>query len=52
MSKRSWAPTTLGLRLADLLLTVLESDEGRSRITGLVRAAARNPRRRAWCAIS
>ena len=34
---------TLGFRFATFLLTVLESDEGRSRFTGLVRAAASEP---------
>jgi AcrR family transcriptional regulator len=34
----------LGYRLASFLVAMLESDEGRSRITGLVRAAASEPR--------
>ena len=34
---------TVGLRLAGFILGVLESDEGRQRITGLVRAAASEP---------
>ena len=34
---------TIGLRLATFLVGVLESEEGRRRITGLVRAAASEP---------
>lgn len=34
---------TLGRRVAEFLLSILESVEGRSRITGLVRAAASEP---------
>jgi hypothetical protein len=34
---------TIGLRLATFLVGVLESDEGRRRITGMVRAAASEP---------
>jgi AcrR family transcriptional regulator len=35
--------STIGLRVAAFVLALLESDEGRSRITGLVRAAAAEP---------
>jgi AcrR family transcriptional regulator len=34
---------TLGLRVATFLLSILESEEGRARITSLVRAAATEP---------
>ena len=34
---------TLGFRLAQFLVTLLESEQGRSRITGLVRAASSEP---------
>jgi len=36
-------PESVGLRLARFLLGVLETEEGRARITGLVRAAASEP---------
>jgi AcrR family transcriptional regulator len=36
-------PDTVGMRLAELLVTVLEDPDARARVTGIVRAAATEP---------